>query len=476
MSPGFHPNFPFETLLQWTRSNHHKYCQSLSFWRNFSIVIQTSSCPASSQETISIYWCSQQLSSNFKPHLHFQNSWELLPAFNLTCLLTHCLLLFSLLTGSFILLKLLFLKFTMTSSLRWIVVRSLHSFFSTYLLPLILSIIPSFLLVFKIGSVLMICLLIGSHLISHFALRQSQSIIPSSHSLLFRVVYPKVLYLAHSFSLSIQFLLARWSQKIPSNIICTLMTPSCTSLSLLQILLYLLNHLPPLSMTFAPRWTLSILYILYYIYFILYYIYTYISKTSVEYVIFFLSLQPQLLQIHLSPANLTIAIHFTLASHKQISTNFNAFKIHWHVSLQMLQNINTSHQHSKNYTGFLSNKELITKSVFSHTKHLQINNLHIFTIVFHFRHILFLHDLLIHLFHMSDHHLAKGLSLSSVHASGIHSLLILETRLLYQYSVPDSKHTSSKLRFLSKLFPISLDCLPGFWFLLFSFYALSNDT
>ena len=96
---------------------------------------------------------------------------SLLPALNLTCLLTHCLLLFSLLTGSFILLKLLFLKSTMTSSLRWIVVRSLHSFFSTYLLPLILSIIPSFLLVFKIGSVLMVCLLIGSHLISHFALR-----------------------------------------------------------------------------------------------------------------------------------------------------------------------------------------------------------------------------------------------------------------------------------------------------------------
>ena len=37
--------------------------------------------------------------------------------------------------------------------------------------------------------------------------------------------------------------------KIPSNIICTLMTPSS---SLLQILLYLLKHLPPLSMTFSP--------------------------------------------------------------------------------------------------------------------------------------------------------------------------------------------------------------------------------
>ena len=184
-----------------------------------------------------------------------------------------------------------------------------------------------------------------------------------------------------------------------------------------------------------------------------------ISETSVEFVIFFLSLQPLLLQIHLFPANLTIAIHFTLASHKQISTNFNAFKIHWHVSLQILRNINTSHQHSKNYTGFLSNKESTTKPVFSHTKHLQINNLHIFTIVFHSRHILFLHDLLIRLFfpfHMSDLHSVIGPRLWN-------SLpLIPETHLLYQYSVPDSKHTSSKLRSLPRLFPISLDCLPGF--------------
>ena len=185
----------------------------------------------------------------------------------------------------------------------------------------------------------------------------------------------------------------------------------------------------------------------------------FISETSIEFVIFFLFLQPQHLQIHLSPANLTTAIHFTLASHKQISTNFNAFKTHWHVSLQALQNINTSHQHSKTYIGFILNKESITKSVFSHTKQSQINNLHVSTIVFHFRHILFLHDLLIHLFfpfHMSDHHLAKGLSLSSVHDSGTHFLLIPETRPLYQYSVPGSKHPFSKLRSLPRLFPISL--------------------
>ena len=48
----------------------------------------------------------------------------------------------------------------------------------------------------------------------------------------------------------------------------------------------------------------------------------FISETSVEFVIFFLFLQLQLLQIHLSPANLTTVIHYTLASHKSISTNF----------------------------------------------------------------------------------------------------------------------------------------------------------
>ena len=137
----------------------------------------------------------------------------------------------------------------------------------------------------------------------------------------------------------------------------------------------------------------------------------FISETSVEFVIFFFSLQPQLLQIHVSPANLTIAIHFTLASHNQISTNFNAFKIHWHVSSQTLQNIKTSHQHSKNYIVFLSNKESITKCVFSHTKHLQINNLHISTIVFYFRHILFLHDLLIHYITLHYRHFKRHLHL-----------------------------------------------------------------
>ena len=106
----------------------------------------------------------------------------------------------------------------------------------------------------------------------------------------------------------------------------------------------------------------------------------------------------------------------------------------------------TSHHYLQNYIDFQSNKESITKSVFSDAQHVQINNLHIFTIVFHFRQIPFLHFLLIHsfyTFYLLDHHLIKGLSLSSVHDSGILSLLIPKTRLLCQYSVPSSKHTFS---------------------------------
>ena len=82
---------------------------------------------------------------------------------------------------------------------------------------------------------------------------------------------------------------------------------------------------------------------------------------------------------------------------RQISTYFNALigaRHHKHFKIST----DHMHQHSKSYSGFQSNKESITKSVFSHTKHLQINNLptSLYRIVFHFCHILFLQDLLIH--------------------------------------------------------------------------------
>ena len=88
--------------------------------------------------------------------------------------------------------------------------------------------------------------------------------------------------------------------------------------------------------------------------------------------------------------------------------------------------------------------------------------IHISTIVFHFRHILFLHDLLIHSIPYVRSSLGKR-AFSVIGPRLWNSLLLIpETRLLYQYPVPGSKHTFSKLRSLPRLFPISLDCLPGF--------------
>ena len=258
MSTWFHSNFPSETLLQWTWSNHHKSRQSLFFWGNFSIVIQTSSCPALSQKTISTHWWSQQLSSNFKPQLNFQNSRE-------SCCLLHCIqshLSSNSLSSSFQFAYRIFhstettllkihndLIFAMDrSEVTSLILLDLFAAFDTVDYSILLARLQNW---FGFDFFLWI----GSHLISHLALRQSLSMIPSLHSLLFPVVYPKVPYLAHFLSLSIQLLLAWWSQKIPSNIICTLMTPSCTSISLLPILLYVLKHLPPLSLTFSPGWT-----------------------------------------------------------------------------------------------------------------------------------------------------------------------------------------------------------------------------
>ena len=82
--------------------------------------------------------------------------------------------------------------------------RSLLLFFLTYLLPLILSIIPSFFIVFKIGLVFKVLLLTGFHLILPHVLRQSLSKIPLHLSQIYLVVYLKVLSLAHFFSLFIQ--------------------------------------------------------------------------------------------------------------------------------------------------------------------------------------------------------------------------------------------------------------------------------
>ena len=104
--------------------------------------------------------------------------------------------------------------------------RSLLLFFLIYLLPLILSIIPSFFIVFKIGLVFMALLSTGFHLILPHVLRQSPSKIPLHLSQIFLVVYLKVPSLAHFFSLFIQLHLALSSPRTQSNTISMLMTPS----------------------------------------------------------------------------------------------------------------------------------------------------------------------------------------------------------------------------------------------------------
>ena len=126
--------------------------------------------------------------------------------------------------------------------------RSLLLFFLIYLLPSILSIIPSFFIVFNIGLVFMVLLLTGFHLISPHVLKQSPSKIPLHLSQIFLVVYLKVPSLAHFFSLFIQLLSALSSQRTQSSTTFMLMIPNCTFLLLLQTQLL---HLKCLSNTFS---------------------------------------------------------------------------------------------------------------------------------------------------------------------------------------------------------------------------------
>ena len=196
---------------------------------------------------------------------------------------------------------------------------------------------------------------------------------------------------------------------------------------------------------------------------------------------------------HLLPLSAATALANSLVSSKlDYCNSLHSGKSQANLNkLQRIQNslarviTNTSkYQHItptlKSYTGFQSNKESITNSVFSHTKHLQINNLHIFTIVFHFRHTLFStqssDSLVLSIPYVRSSLGKRAFSVIGPRLWNSLYLLIPEIRILYQFSVPSSKHTSSKLHSLPRLFPISLDCLPGVWFLLFSFYALSNDT
>ena len=307
-------------------------------------------------------------------------------------------------------------------------------------------------------------------------------------------MYPKVPYLAHYF-LSILLLFARWSQKIPSNIICwwhpavhlfhsykfcsiSWHIPPYDILSWMNLNKLLLN---PSKTEFLLIGTKQQYFLI-----LLTYLQQWSVSSSARNLGFIfdsdMSFSDQIKSVskschfhirdirrirHLLPLSAATALanslvsskldycnHYTLASHKSISTNFNAFKTHWHASSQT-----SKYQHiTPILLHWLPIKQRIDYKLCLLTYKTLTNQQPTYTIVFHFLHILFLQDLLItrsfHPYVRSS--LAKGLSLSSVHVSGIHSLLIPETRLLYQYSVPGSKHTSSKL-----LSSLALSHLPG---------------
>ena len=114
--------------------------------------------------------------------------------------------------------------------------------------------------------------------------------------------------------------------------------------------------------------------------------------TFVKFIIFFLFLQPQFLQMHLSLANLTIATDFTLASNEQISTNVSVFKIHLHVRANTLNTNTSKYQHItptlKNPNWLPVKQRIDYKICLLKYKKLTNQQPYRFTIVFHFRHIL----------------------------------------------------------------------------------------
>ena len=406
--------------------------------------------------------------------------------------------------------------------------RSLLLFFLIHLLPSILSIIPSFFIVFNIGLVFMVLLLTGSHLISPHVLKQSPSKIPLHLSQIFLVVYLKVLSLAHFFSLFIQLLLALSSRRTQSSTTFMLMIPNCTFLSLLQTHLLHSKCSPILSLAYSPGWTLthcssihpkrnsyslvqnnngsnflnSQLYLsamissqsaLLLVILASSSILTchsqikltpclslviFISETSVVFVISFLFLQLQRLPIHSFPANLIIVIHSTMAFRKLTWTKYSAYKILWLVSLQIHQNLNTLHQYSKNYIGFQSNNASITNCAFLHIKRFKFSNLPIFTIVFLFLLTLCLQDHLIHRFcpsHMSEHIWVKGPFLSLLQDSGTPSRLTPVTRYLFLHSAQNPSFQVS-LPPLNSLPSYHRTAYPDLILVFPLLLALSNDT
>ena len=396
----------------------------------------------------------------------------------------------------------------MTSSLRWIVVRSRHSFFLTYLLPLILSIIPSFLLVFKIGSVLMVCLLIGSHLslrsqavsindsISAFStlscgVPQGSVLGPllftlyttplgsviSNNSLKYHL-YADDTQLYISFTpttsaLSLESLTTTFNDILSwMNLNKLLLNPSKTE--------FLLIGTKQQRLKFSDLTNLSLSNDI-----------IPVSSSARNLGFIFdsdMSFSDQINSVskscHFHIRDIRRIRHLPLSTATALANSLVSSKLDYCNSiyssisqtnlnkLQRIQNslarviTNTSkYQHItptlKNYTGFDYKICLFTYKTLTHQQPTYLYNSLSFPS--HSVSTRSSDSLVLSIPYVRSSLGKRAFSVIGPRlTSRIYSLLILETRLLYQYSVPDSKHTSSKLHSLPRLFPISLDCLPGF--------------
>ena len=374
--------------------------------------------------------------------------------------------------------------------------RSLLLFFLIYLLPSILSIIPSSFIVFNIGLVFMVLLLTGSHLISPHVLKQSPSKIPLHLSQIFLVVYLKVPSLAHFFSLFIQLLLALSSRRTQSSTTFMLMIPNCTFLSLLQTQLLHLKCSPILSLTYSPGWTLtncssihpklnsyslvqnnngsnflnSQLYLSAMISSQSALLLVILASSSILICHLQIKLTPCLSLVifisetirrirHLLPLSAATALANSLVSSKLDYCNslYNGISQANLNKIQRIQNtlarVVTNTSKFEHITPILKKlhwlpikQRIDYKTVPSyndlHIKRFKFSNLPIFTIVFLFLLTLCLQDHLIHRFcpsHMSEHLWVKGPFLSLLQDSGTPSRLTPVTRYLFLHSAQNSK-------------------------------------